>query len=964
MSMMKAIRYLLNLLILLLCFYAFSQDVNYTIKEGLPSNTVYCIEQDDQGFIWFGTAAGLSRYDGYEFINYGLADGLPDMDILKFFKDSKGRIWLYTNNGKVGFIQNGKIYSSQNSLYLTEIEFDSRIGSISEFDGDIIFSSNVNGVKVLHEDGSLDKYDGAAGWYHHAQSITDNWYWFLQDSMQSLIRRGTSESDFIELTPNSLVDIEFTKRAWPVRYTVGKGDMIIGSTLSKQYQCIFILNLETNKLDYLPISDYEVYNIKKVDDQILLMTNEGIKKFDEERFDIEDYLEIPEVTDVLIDLEGNQWISNLHSGVQLTYRTELKNRFKSEIRSSEQFLSLDSMLLMTVNESDVFAIKKENDPLSDDTKLNLARIWGIPQIGQIKGLSVTQNGKIWVLRSSGLFTNGPTPSQSYREGGRRNFLKETFFFYSKNVQLLELIDLNNGVIASFGVNDPPNIKDFIWISSNSILLINNESVQILNILGGSIEFISSFEGLGVNNVRKDQYGSLWFSTQGNGLFRLKQDSLTTYTANQMRLNQILGTSDVINDLLVDGSTLYLTTPWGLEIIKFSEFENDEPVKANLLSGLNIGRINDVSIFDSTIFIGTENGLYTLDQNIQNQTQDSEKPFIEEIRTTTGVYLPDSSVVFNHDVGQVSFTIKVIDYLNHNDLQYQYRVDAGDWFSSSLNQIVFSDLKPGTHLMQFRSKTRNSKWSESVSYTLNIAPAFWQTTWFTILAIILTVAISSLVAYRIFLFNSRKKQLQKEKLTSDLKALKAQINPHFLFNALNSIQNFVLENQETLAEDYLVKYGKLMRKILDHSNDLTINLKEELEYIQIYIDLERLRLIKKLDFEVVICDEIDINSTMVPSMIIQPLIENAIWHGIQPSDREGKIKLSFFLDKNMIYVEIEDNGVGFDSSVMKSSKKPHGVSLIKERIRLLNEIKKIDANLEFSSNDEGTVVSFFYPINLN
>ena len=152
----------------------------------------------------------------------------------------------------------------------------------------------------------------------------------------------------------------------------------------------------------------------------------------------------------------------------------------------------------------------------------------------------------------------------------------------------------------------------------------------------------------------------------------------------------------------------------------------------------------------------------------------------------------------------------------------------------------------------------------MGYQLTIIPAFWQTIWFIVLVVIGSIGITGLVAYRIFLFNARKKKLEREKLTSDLKALKAQINPHFLFNALNSIQNFVLEHQDSLAEDYLVKYGKLMRKILDHSNDLTISLNEELEYIQLYIDLERLRLYKNLEFDVVISDEIDINDTMVPS----------------------------------------------------------------------------------------------------
>ncbi|NQZ77985.1 MAG: hypothetical protein HRT61_18065, partial [Ekhidna sp.] len=149
--------------------------INYTVKDGLPSNTVYCVEQDSTGFMWFGTDAGLSRFDGYEFINYGLADGLPDVEILNFFKDSKGRIWFYTLNGKVGFLKNGKIHNSENTTFLKGLDFDSRITNIQARGDSIFIAAFQDGFKVVSEKGLLDYF--STPHYESVRTIYD-WYFF------------------------------------------------------------------------------------------------------------------------------------------------------------------------------------------------------------------------------------------------------------------------------------------------------------------------------------------------------------------------------------------------------------------------------------------------------------------------------------------------------------------------------------------------------------------------------------------------------------------------------------------------------------------------------------------------------------------------------------------------------------------------------------------------------------------
>ena len=210
--------------------------------------------------------------------------------------------------------------------------------------------------------------------------------------------------------------------------------------------------------------------------------------------------------------------------------------------------------------------------------------------------------------------------------------------------------------------------------------------------------------------------------------------------------------------------------------------------------------------------------------------------------------------------------------------------------------------------------------------------------------------------------SRQDTLTRDKMVSDLKALKAQINPHFLFNSLNSIQSFVLEGEDEQADDYLVKYGKLMRMILDHSNELTIYINEEIAALKLYVALEQVRLGKELTFNVIVADEIDPDSIMIPSMVIQPVLENAIWHGIQPKEGAGELQLEITQKDHWISVIITDNGVGFDIG-KEEGNKPHGLQLVQERIDILNQVNGVKSTFHVTSSPQGTRIEFSYPKDL-
>ncbi len=214
----------------------------------------------------------------------------------------------------------------------------------------------------------------------------------------------------------------------------------------------------------------------------------------------------------------------------------------------------------------------------------------------------------------------------------------------------------------------------------------------------------------------------------------------------------------------------------------------------------------------------------------------------------------------------------------------------------------------------------------------------------------------------------RKKLEKKTIDqklAELKALKAQINPHFLFNALNSIQTFILDDKQGVAESYLVKYGQLMRKILDHSNELTVTLNDELKALKLYLELEQIRVKHGFDFEIEIDEKIDPYETYIPSMVIQPFLENAIWHGISKLEERGKITVNVVLKDEEIEVKIVDNGVGFELAPNGSGHTHSGVRLVKERLELLKESAEKESVVSLESEvGVGTTATLQFPDKLH
>ncbi|OUS18097.1 histidine kinase transcriptional regulator protein [Nonlabens dokdonensis] len=223
----------------------------------------------------------------------------------------------------------------------------------------------------------------------------------------------------------------------------------------------------------------------------------------------------------------------------------------------------------------------------------------------------------------------------------------------------------------------------------------------------------------------------------------------------------------------------------------------------------------------------------------------------------------------------------------------------------------------------------------------------------IFMLVITIGIISLF----LTFNKRKNQLLQEKLEerlaaqkrqhkSELNALRSQLNPHFVHNSLNAIQYYIQRNEVEISEHYLTKFSKLMRLFFDYSRKKQITLEEEISFLNKYLEIEKMRFEEKLNYKITIDPELDTDNTVIPTMLLQPMVENSVNHGIFHKPEPGFIEISFEKDstKNGYNLHIIDDGIGLKKSKElhaqhKTTTKAHSSEVIKERISILNDSKE-------------------------
>ena len=293
----------------------------------------------------------------------------------------------------------------------------------------------------------------------------------------------------------------------------------------------------------------------------------------------------------------------------------------------------------------------------------------------------------------------------------------------------------------------------------------------------------------------------------------------------------------------------------------------------------------------------------------------------------------------------------------SSVQYQFMLEGydQDWISTDQRTARYAKLKGGEYVFKVKAKEgKNAEWSETTMLPVNIPKKLTETAWFWIVSIISVLAFGFGLFY--FLISRARKEARikaefEHQLSEiQMQALRAQMNPHFLFNSLNSIKYFAISKSKDETAAYLSKFAMLVRAILNNSKEKTISLNDELEALRLYIEIEHLRLEGKFDYEIQIDPNIRTKQVQIPPMILQPYVENAIWHGLLHKEGRGLLRVEVRDMGRQIQCIIEDNGIGrARSQAMRKNQVDHrksvGMQITGDRIALINKMYKIDTQVD-------------------
>lgn len=953
---------------------------NYGTEHGLPSPEVHCAFEDSRGYMWFGTDNGVARFDGYDFKTYDAEQGLMSNVVFDVHEDGKGRIWFGTMTGEIFILEGDTIlpylynylieelsdkFSGAGFMHLSEDE--TTYSLLSEFGIAIIDSSgNLDTITNKHASSYIvfdkEEFDETI----MVQSNRRDW-----DLYDLQILKGGLDSIFIL----DIISEDYRYNTTLPRYNnkgkSGESKKLLSGELLIQISG-YLHCLKNDSLKWvIPYEERITHILEDSSDKSIwfcLGYGEGIRKYEDitsiRNASYNQFLKGLSITKIDKDRTGNFWITSIEKGIFYSSNTEIKTYDENFGLSTKNVSSVcfkdNNSLFLGCENGDLFEINVLKNELIDV---------GDNGFGRHNFSILYENEKLWY---GGMYIkNGIVGGMKYWDY-RTKKLELFTSIGMDNLQLNKdgyLLTTNN----SLGLQIFNPSKEIITYNSDAsnnrgrIYGLHSDHANRLWVgtKDGLHEFIdSSYVHVGVNHpafhhrvedIHQFQDSTLVFGAKGYGVIVWKEGEEPLQITKKDGL-----TSNMLEDVHVcENNILWAGTLNGLNKITF---ENGQPKvrRFTMANGLPSNEITQIKSYEGQVWLCTSNGLVKFKDKEIND--DAPAPIIQSIRVNNKIFSPKNVKDLAYNANNLTFEYLTINYRQNGQIPYRYRLGKDEeWLYTQNRTVNYSKLSKGTYSFEVQAQNEDGFWSESTFQNVTILPPWWETWWFRLLALTAIVgALWQLYQYRV-------RQIQKE---TDLKnqmetleksALQAQMNPHFIFNCLNSIQNFILKNDKKRAVEFLSRFARLVRHNLNASVKGKVTLEEEVSLLDNYLALERERFDHKFDYKITVADDLDQAFVEFPPLLIQPYIENAVIHGISQKEQQGKIEVSFRKENSDLVVEVKDNGAGFRKKkngeiVNKSRHKSVGMSITRKRLELLGENMDDTVIIDTDNkNDNGTTV---------
>lgn len=936
--------------------------------------------QDSRGYLWSGGSGGLSRFDGRNFSIFDTRNGLNDRTVNAIREGAAGRLFIGTNAG-LSIMENGhfKNYGSQQGFD------DVRVTAFCPASGSDMYIGTARGLYLCHGN-SFSRI----GQFDDFRINCLLW----KDS--STIYAGTDRGLVI--------------------YSAGKFEIIdrTDGLPSDKINCIApfreVLALGTDGglcfYDHVSgkSSNYHIGN-GLIDEEIAAVgeqpggllwvgSRSGLLSFDGQQFryyNVGNDNNSNNITRLLRDREGNLWLGT-HSGL-FRYRDNSFSTFDRINGPGGAFIyaifrDRQGDLWICTNSSGVFRYSQgyfKKYGIRDGLVTNTCR--GGIEDPEGRLLFGTQYDVCQFKNNR--FQNIPLPP-----GFKGPF--ETFFIDSRK---RVWITGGNGVGLLSWEKNKPSVR-FIPIPSQAELTVfglcegANGDIYVgtfhdglYRLSGDSMIHLSDRIQPSESDFFSLRYLRGWlFAPTLNGLL-----ALNTRTNKARRISWDEGLNSGLAysiEFAQQKKYLWIGTNQGINRLDLKKFLQAGMVdirsfgKEEGFAGVECNTNGIWEDADGTLWFGTVNGLVRHEPSEFKVNTVENSTIIERVVVEQHDTLPRDGLSLSHDQNSLSFYYRGICLTNPAKVLYQKKLEGleSDWSKPGPEDYSkYANLAPGRYTFRVRSCNNEGIWnSKDTSFTFEIRTPFYLTWWFRIAAVLLLFAVIYLVFIaRVYYIRRRQKadfDRKVEMSRVELKALRSQMNPHFVFNSLNSIQHYIFHNRSEEAIKYLSKFARLVRIILNNSDKPTVTVGEDIETLRLYVELEQMRFEDKFEYEIVIDESVDPDYDIMPPLLMQPYVENAILHGLNPMPVRGKLTIRLNSENNFLICTITDNGIGREKAAEIKRTMPFsrhrslGMKITEDRLRLLNaitlsQLSVIVTDLKNAEGEAlGTEVKLFVPLN--
>lgn len=992
----------------LVCFHVIGQTVEipefkqqvFNSANGLSNSNVRVITKDQTGYLWIGTANGLSRFDGHYFTNFfhtpGDNNSLGHNFIQGIICASDGKIWVLHVLGLSLFNPENQ-YFTNFPIHQAYPHFSGGFSSFAEGFDDQIWIGNQNGLAVFNtrqkrylNTKQLNQFlfrtdNGLAGnaingiakgekgriWFNTYNRI------FTWDP----VRKETLETSYLpEPGLNSSLAINYVDTA--------KGNLYFGTF----NMGLVVYHYKTNQWEnyrtgpesfstgnYDPVRSLQPYN-KNLDSYISEL---GIGFFDKEAGKLVPLKPVPfsneRVMLCLLADSNNIWAGTDNGLFLLTNEKIKPENITPPNRNHGSFNTVQV---------------QQDQPIVYSGNYGLPAVYRMPAKGglktDLKGVAgymryffKSSSGAEWLSIEDAIFRKIPgseawkkvpfdipgNPSSAFLPRNFAEDSKGTIWVRIRNAGICKFDSLKQAFVEYPAPRLPNNsifsgllylaATNTIWLSEENTGLYalnpdkggwQHHPLQLANtpltpariVAGrdGTIAFPDPFNGIG---IYFPETGKIRLISQKDGLLSNNVSSIDADKEGNLWTFSTEGISKIIGK---DFSVANYQQP---DLVKIQEIACGS---------------------DNMVYVAAAEGLFRFNGNLLNPQKTEGKLEINKVEVMGRPWPFAEKFTLAPGMSDIEVLFSYIDLYSGRPPLFEYRFEnETEWKSlGERNRISFSRLSPGAYTLTIREKheTNPAQW-QNLSWTID--KPFWQTNGFIAACLLITGLLVYFFTQRRITSIREKAAIQQKMAETEMAALQAQMNPHFIFNSINCIDAMVQEGDKYNATTYLNKFAKLLRNVLEGSRNATVSLTNDLETLRLYMELECMRMDENFSWHIDLPDEVAAADIRVPSLIIQPYVENAILHGLRHlSGKKGELKVKVGLNGDVLSYHITDNGVGraFAKTIQKTQHTSFGLDITRERIEHFNLSNPGSVTIRDLINDkgeaEGTEVLVKIPLN--